>query len=761
MKSSLKNYLQNKKFMYKNIQKIGYFVIFLLPFMQNAQKKLEGKITDKNNLPIEGANIQWLQTTIGTITNAKGEFKISLIDSSKKLIISYVGFKTDTLSITSTKKLVHQLKNQSDLKEVIVKKGKESLQKSYFKSQNIVTVNKSELLKAACCNLAESFETNPSIDVTVSDALSGTKQIEMLGLKSPYLLISQEGIPSIRGAARAYGLGFIPGTWINSIAITKGVGSVVSGYESISGQINTNLVTPNNDKPLFLNAYGAINGRLELNVHGNTPLDKNWSTGLYIHGSIRNKKIDNNADSFLDIPLTKQLNILNRWQYTNPKRGLVGGIGIKYVNDKKQIGQLAFNPNIDQGTTNNWGSEIDTKRLETNGNIGYVFKDLPFQSMGIQLAYSQHQQNSYFGLKNYDIAHQSFYSNFLFSSIIGDTRNKFNTGLNFTYDDYDEKVLQNSYKRTERHIGTFFEYSYDNIDTFSFSAGIRFDHHNLLGNFFTPRLHMRYTPWEKAALKLSAGKGKKSPSIFAENQQLFSTQREIVIDDQKGSFYGLNPETAWNYGISFLQGFYLWNQKGNIGIDYYQTHFKNQLVLDWEDARTISFYNLEGKTNVGNLQIELYYNIAKYLNIRTAYKNYDVLIDYKSGRNIYPLQPKHRFFVNASYEKHMKKNNRIWKLDFTYNWLGSQRLPKNINQNTIAGNIFANPFGKVNMQITKVFSSNFEVYIGGENINNYQQSNPIVNADNPFEVGFDASILYGPVLGSIYYAGLRFTIGHL
>ena len=116
-------------------------------------------------------------------------------------------------------------------------------------------------------------------------------------------------------------LSFIPGTWVESIQITKGAGSVVNGFESIAGQINAELQKPTLDDKLFVNAYAAANGRFELNTHLNSKLSDKWSTGLYVHGNLRDQKFDKNDDTFLDMPLQKQVNIMNRWQYTDLEKG--------------------------------------------------------------------------------------------------------------------------------------------------------------------------------------------------------------------------------------------------------------------------------------------------------------------------------------------------------------------------------------------------------------------------------------------------------
>ena len=347
--------------------------------------------------------------------------------------------------------------SQEKLDEVIIDKKKKGIQKSLKKTTNTTTVTSKELLKAACCNLAESFETNPSIDVNFSDALTGTKQIKMLGLTSPYLMITEENIPSVRGASQAYGLSFTPGTWIESIQITKGAGSVVNGYESISGQINTEIIKPANDIPFFLNFYGSTDSRFELNTHFNKKVTDKWSTSLFVHGNARVAKNDMNHDHFLDNPLGKQLNISNRWQYSNPESGWVSFINARFMKDEKQTGEYDFDPETDKLTTNHWGSEINTERLDFSSKVGYVFKDMPYQSIGFQNAFSNHNQESYFGLNQYDIKQQSYYSNLIFNSIISNTKHKFATGLNFTYDNYAEKVNRVDVGRIDNSVGAFFE----------------------------------------------------------------------------------------------------------------------------------------------------------------------------------------------------------------------------------------------------------------------------------------------------------------
>jgi outer membrane receptor for ferrienterochelin and colicins len=744
------------------MKNILYCFLLISPFILMAQAPEEGRILIQENnetYPLVGVNIFWLNTTIGTVSDQEGKFVIPSAASTDQLIVKYLGFKTDTLTVTPGKKIFYFMKENAveSLEEVELTQRRKAAQKSYIAAQNVMQVNSAELLKAACCNLSESFETNPSIDVNFSDALTGTKQIRMLGLSSPYLLITEENIPSVRGASQIYGLTYTPGTWIESIQITKGAGSVTNGFESIAGQINTELQKPFLDAPLFVNLFSSINGRQEANVHWNNKLSDKWSTGLYIHGNQRSLATDRNKDDFLDLPLTKQVNLLNRWQYTDVEKGWVSFLSLRYLDDQKQTGAENFNPDTDRGLTNRWGSEIDTQRFDASLKLGYVFPLLTYQSFGFQAAYNSHDQTAYYGLRQYDINHKSFFSNLLFNSILGNTKNKFKTGLNLAWDRYDEWVDGTNYQRTDQVLGAFFEYTYDSLDRWNIVAGLRVDSHNNLGTFITPRLHARYTPWERAALRFSMGQGRKVANVFAENQTLFATNRAINLRQNGGNIYGLRPEKAWNYGGSIQQGITLFGQQAELNIDYYVTTFQDQVVVDWETARYIRFYNLEGESYAKSFQLGMDYAPIKNVSMRFAYKNYQVKTTYLDGLKQKPLQPEHRFFANVDYNN-VDETGKGWRADLTYHFVGEQRLAANPRD----GQGFSAPaYGLWNAQLTRVFSPQFEIYLGGENLSNQRQANPVIGIDQPFGRNFDASFVYAPVFGRMIYAGLRFNLKNL
>ena len=739
----------------------------LLPLTAFAQQFSKGTVVDEANLPLMGAEVYWNGTQIGVSTDDNGTFTLKRTDNSNTLVISYIGYKTKTIKVTNSEALHIQLEPQSALEEVVVTQKRGNTMKSQWQVANLHTMSSGELLKAACCNLSESFSTNPSIDVNFSDAVTGNKQIKMLGLTSPYILMAEENIPAMRGASQAYGLSFVPGTWIESIQITKGAGSVINGYESISGQINYEIEKPINARPFFLNLYTSEDSRYELNAHTKVKLSDKWATSLLAHGNVRQRKSDHNHDGFIDNPIGNQINLLNRWQYSNAEKGWVSFLNLNYMKDERQAGQIDYNPLTDKGTTNAWGSEVNSERFTLSNKTGYVFPDAPYKSIGLQNSFQSHRQNSYFGLNSYDIHQKSWYGNLIYNSIIGNTQHKFATGLSGTYDDYNEQLttsaLAGDFSRIDRSVGAFFEYTYDNSSNFSFVAGIRADSHNNLGNFITPRFHLRYNPWKQATFRLSAGRGKRAANVIAENQQLLASSRQLhIIGGDGGKLYGLNPEIAWNYGASFLQAFKIWGKNAELSVDFYRTHFDNQVVVDLDHSpQQALFYNLDGKSFANSLQAEVSITPVKGLDFKAAYKYYDVQTQFTKGQLEKTLTPKHRWFANIAYETAdtHENNHSQWKFDVTFNWLGEQRLPTTAtNPLPYRLSDYAPSFATLNAQITRVFSKKFEVYVGGENITNYKQANGILAADAPFGAYFDSTMQYAPAFGQMYYAGLRFKL---
>ena len=729
------------------------------------------EIVENKETPVVGANIYWIDNSGGTISDIDGKFKLSNPDNKNSYVVSFVGYQNDTVSVgSSNAKII--LKADAELEAVSIRYNTKSSSVSLLSSANILNISSDELLKAACCNLAESFETTPSIDVNFSDAISGRKQINMLGLSSPNILMSIENIPSIRGALQSYGLTYIPGTWIESLQVAKGSGSVVNGYESVSGQINAELRKPLTDDKFFLNLFANQMERLELNAHYTANLNQKLDYGLYFHANKKDTSADNNNDGFRDDPTGQQLNILNRFQYTNLEKGLVGFFDFNYVFDERAYGQNEYIEGsypIFVENQNYWGGKTDAEILKTNFKFGYVNPEITYRSLGIQFAYTGIDMGSSFGNRIHDIRQTSIYSNLVYNSIIGNTMNKIKTGISVTYDEYDEFIFNNNLSinnfdisRTERSVGAYFEYNYDDLDKLNLSAGIRFDNHNKIGNFVSPRFHMKYNLLPKSTIKLSFGKATRMANIFSENQKLFYSSREIIFTENSlpTDFSNMKADQALNYGVSIINSFKLLGKESQLILDYYITDFQNKLVADWETPSQINFYNLTGKSYSNSFQAQLSYVLSSSIDLLFAYKNTLAETDYVThGRLKNPLTPRDRFFFNLAYNGPANDKGRNWKYDFSFNHVGEQRLPSTeTNPSEYRLSDISERLNLINTQITRVFNDSFQLYLGVENLTNYRQKNTILASDDPFGDYFDATYVYGPIFGRMSYIGLRYYI---
>ncbi len=716
---------------------------------------LEETIKGKLN-PISNATIKSLHSNEYFVTDSTGVFHIQS-ELPTHLVISYVGFKPDTISVTRPDLLTIILKNgqSGELKEVVVTANNRSTRVSTRSITNTLLMGADELTKAACCNLSESFETSPSVDVSYSDAVTGMKQIQMLGLSGNYTQLITENIPEIKGLAGSYGLTFIPGPWIEGIQLTKGTGSVANGYESIAGQINIEEKKPDNAERLLLNTYVNSMGRMEANLNLAQRLNDKWSVGLLSHANGVVMKNDMQKDGFLDIPLGSQINLINRWKYMD-NNGWIGQLAIKVLNDKRTGGQKDFDKDTDRGTTNHYGVGINNEQYTVTGKLGYVFPQHKYKSIGVMFSAGSYTNDSYYGLTDYLGKQKSVYANLIYQSIISNTAHKFRTGLSFSNEQYNETFNMALYKRTESVPGAFFEYTYTAPEKFSAILGIREDYHNEFGWITTPRVNLKYDFTPKTNLRLSAGSGFRMANIFAENAGVFVSARQYEILNPSNSYgYGLKPEKAWNFGVNFIHNFLLNDHKGSIALDAYHTKFNNQTIADLDASpQKIAFYNLDGKSYSNSLQAELNYELFPKFDIRMAYRWLDVQTTYHGQQMEKPFVAPHRAFANFAYETSNK-----WKFDYTAQWLSSKRIPSTAgNPPALRLDDRSPSFIQMAAQVTRIFNNKWEVYVGGENLTNYIQPNLILDAQNPFGPHFDGSMIWGPVVGRMIYAGMRFTL---
>lgn len=722
-------------------------IILLATIVTSLGQHIDGKVYElnKNNKrTLPGVNIIWMGSTVGTTTNLEGEFRLKRIESTNKLIFSYVGYKSDTLVVTEdTNYYEVTLKGLRELEEVKVVERNAAFfdQTKPLQTQNIT---KSELQKAACCNLSESFETNASVDVDYSDAVSGAKQIRLLGLAGKYTQIMQENIPGIRGLATTYGLHYIPGPWMESIQVSKGTSSVINGYESVTGQINVEFKKPDQEEKFYIDWYQNSKFKTDVNANYAYKINDALSTMVLAHGEYSYKGVDHNSDSFYDMPKMRQINVMNRWKYVG-KNGISAQLGVSYINERREAGQKSYDDSLPRTVENGYGIGIDTERFEIFTKTGYIFTDLEKTNFGWINKFIIHNQDSYFGLKNYDGKHISYYSNFIYSTILGSLDHKLTFGGSYVYDKYEENLNLENFDRTESVPGLYFQYTYAPDPTLVLMAGMRADFHNNYGTFYTPRFHLKYNFDERTIARLSVGKGYRSANVIAENSTLLASSRNFKFLESP------EQEDVWNYGVTLTKYLQMFDKELTVNLEFHRTDFKNQVVVDQDtDTDNILVYNLDGEAYSNNYQIEMLYSPIERLDLMFALRATDVktTTDNKLVRK--PLVSKYKSLFTASYVSDL----RIWQYDVTFQYNGAGRIPDRATH--LYGDEY-DPFLIVNFQITRYFK-HFDAYFGAENLTGYKQDNPIISAENPFSKNFDASTVWAPITGAKFYLGFRYSL---
>lgn len=704
---------------------------------------ISGRVTSieqGETIALPYASLQWTNGE-GTTSDSTGHFTIDLPkNNDHQLVVSYLGYRTDTLTYTNQDPWIISLVADNLLAEATVSHRKKGTEISTINPIKTEMLGVKELRKAACCNLSESFETNPSVDVSFSDAVTGTKQIKMLGLAGRYSLVTRESMPVMRGYAGLYGLAFVPGTWVEGIQISKGAGTVVNGYESMSGQINIELLKPNEKPPILLNLFANQGGRLEANVHLNKQISKKLSTLVLLHGNLRKLENDRNNDGFLDIPLDEQINVLNRWKWSGDE--LRTQIGFHYVNDTKDAGQ--FSKNI-----NDYKVHLETQKLDAWGKIGYLFPQNVNQSIGLQFAAVSFDQKGNYGHRLQKVTQKSLYANLIFESIIGNTNHKYKLGASIVNDDIKESLDTLQYNQERIIPGIYGEYTWTPAHNLTVVAGLRNDW--LKNKMITsPRVHVRLELTEKTIARLSAGKGMRHGLLLGDRAGLAATSRVWQLESS-----ALNePEITWNYGVNLTHNFKLDYRDGYVSFDFYRTDFIHKIVTDIETFGFAKIYALDGQSYSNSFQGELSYEIVKRLDAKVAYRFFDIKTKYKDKQLINnPLSARRRGFLNLGYETRKGNKNLGWTFDVTTQWVGEKRIP---STNGLSPTGTTSPsYFQLHGQVTAKIGKKLQVYIGGDNLLDFRQNTPIIGSDQPFGQDFDSSLVWGPIFGRGFYVGMR------
>ncbi|MGQ1910077.1 TonB-dependent receptor [Marinifilum sp. RC60d5] len=730
-------------------------ILSLLPIISIAEN-IKGKVIEKQKtgevIPLAGASIFWKNTTIGTATNADGVFKLNSTSKSNTLVVQFVGYETKEIAVKQRNKneIIVEMSPNIALNEIVISKRKLGTvldRNSPIQSQSITGA---ELCKAACCNLSESFETNASVDVSYADAATGAKSIKLLGLTGKYIEMMTEKNPNFKGLASVYGMVYVPGPWMESIQVSKGVGSVINGYESITGQINIEYQKPQRSPKFYANIFANSMGMSEANIITSAKLSPKLSTSILAHAQDNDKEIDHNHDHFLDDPMVKQYNFINRWNWDASQFFKVQ-FGGKFIDEERIGGQKGFNENEANNIDNAYRINIDTRRYEAFAKFGYIFPEDDDKSIALITNFASHEQNSFYGLRNYNAEQKYFYANLLFQSYIGNLKHKYTTGLSFVYDDFKDYLSGDNLgtNRTEKVAGAYIEYTWLPNENITLQTGLRYDTHNIYDNFVTPRIHFRYQFAPKSTMRLAAGSGRRTSNPIAENSFLLASNRSFDISDN------LKQEKAWNFGFSLTQYFDLFEKGFTLSADFYRTSFDNQVVTDLDySVNSVRFYNLDGKSWANNYQVELKFEPIERFNVTTAIRFSDVKADIDNEFKKVPYVNRYKGLINLSYATNFNK----WQFDFTTQFNGDMRIPSTQeNPSEFQRREESPAYAIMNAQVTKRFRI-WELYLGAENIGNYTQENPIISANNPFGEHFDASMIWGPIQERKFYLGVRLTI---
>ncbi len=718
---------------------------------QDISGTLHGRNREGGTSPLPEARVGWVGG-ITVLSDLDGRFTIAPpLAWPAKLFVGAFGYTNDTLELAAppTAPLAFVLDGSVQLGEARVVERQQSTILSTRTLQAIESITQKELKRAACCDLSESFETNATVDVSFSDAISGTKTIRMLGLDGKYAQLSMENIPFVRGLSSSYGLTLIPGPWIGSINVSKGVGTAVNGPNAMTGQIELCLLDPLDAPPLFANLYVNSQGRTELNVNAAQKTGKNSANLLMAQGNLFQGAMDQNNDGFLDQPYTKRFNILDRWMYASDKR--TTQVIARYVTDIREGGSMHGTPGLHE-EHDKYQVNIDNAMLDAIVKNGWIMGPQGRESIGLMVAGRQHFVTSRFGDRLYDGRQHSFYGNATYQRKLGDKGDQVKAGLSFQFDDYKELFRQDTQRidlgRVERMPGAFAEYT-RHRGNFTLVAGVRGDMNSAFGNAVSPRLHLKYDLGPLTTIRVSSGYAFRTANPLIESASALASSRQVVFDGPLGM------ERSWNHGISFLHKFRWMGRKWSFGLDAYRSDFTQQLVTDLDRSpQVLAFYMLDGASYANSALADITVELTRQLELRTSYRWYDVRTTYDGVLRERPFIPTHRGMVDLGYES----RNERWRFDVSGHFFGSSRIPSTAsNPEAYRLPERAPAYATLNAQATYAKGA-WEFYIGGENLTSTLQTRQIIAAEAPFGPYFDASLIWGPTNKVMAYAGLRFTL---
>ncbi len=758
-------------------------------------QELRGEVRDAEGRPLAGASVYWAGTTVGTSADGGGAFRLHRVKGRELLVASFLGYVNDTLRVdAATQQAAFGLRAEGvELEGVVVEAAQSG---NFVKRDGIVKgemISFAGLCKMACCNLAESFENSASVTVGYSDAISGARQIKMLGLAGTYTQILDENRPVMRGLSAPYGLSYTPGMWLNSIQVSKGVASVTAGHDAITGQINLEHRKPTDEERLFVNLYLDDELRPEANISTAFPVsrDGKLSSVLLLHGSADTdvRKMDHNGDGFRDLPRSAQFNVANKWLYA-ADNGMQIRWGWKYVEESRLGGMLDYRNtrSMREAMAREWGWErtggtmpLYGSHIRNRNANGYFKLGMPVgasvydadaqdekrSNLALVADFDHFDEEAYFGLNDYagrqnSVSVQAMYNHYF------TYRSSLNVGVQARLDYIRESLLNRTpwidgrtradydWDRNEEEVGAYAEYTYAVRDRFSVVAGLRGDYNAFYDRFFlTPRGHVKWNITPSTTLRASAGLGYRSTNVLTDNIGMLATGRAIVVPEL-GDLDRL--EQALTVGGSLTQTFGLVEPgDATLSFDYFRTQFFHAVVVDQEyDPETIRVYGSSGPSWTDTYQIDFSWSPVERLDLFATFRYTDseMTIRRSDGRPVQverPLVSRYKTLLNIQYATKFRR----WVFDATAQLNGPARIPTQTGD--LADSRHSPRYPMFYAQVSRKVGR-FDIYVGCENIADYRQEDPILNWENPYDYRFNSMNVWGPLMGRKFYAGLRFNL---
>ena len=671
-----------------------------------------------------------------------------------------------------------ELDSVLDLSQSTVTARQSTLPK--MKGVRTETITAAGLCKMACCALAESFENSASVTVGFADAITGARQIKLLGLSGTYTQMLDENRPVMRGIAAPFGMSFVPGQWLESIQIAKGPSSVINGLEAITGQINLEHRKPTDETPLFVQVYGSSDRMFETNLASALQLNENWSVVNMAHVGGSASRMDHNGDGFRDEPQDLQLNFTSRWLYYAPS-GMQIRFGGRYLWDDRLGGQMdATKDNTSNLNNLIWGSRIQNRGANGYFKLGVPLNEENTANIALVADFNHHEFNSFFGLKLYDARQNSAFANLIFQDNFSDSH-RLSAGLTWQFDDLNQGygyvlqpffngLLDNpwyDFSRREHSFAGFGEYTFNLEEKLSFVGGLNLEYNTLHGWLFAPRANVRWSPADWVVLRAVGGRGYRTANVFTDNLGIFSTAKDFVFAKNLDLL-----EDAWTWGgnVTFYLPFGAEGTDTYLSFDYFHNDFNKQVIVDPElSPFAIHIYNLDGSSFTNTYQVDFSVDPVERFNITATFRYTDARVTLKDqGLVERPMTSRFKGVLNMQYATPMSK----WTFDFTAQVNGPMRLPEFAAREW--GMETSPVYPMLYAQITRKFKG-IDVYVGAENILGFRQKDAIIAADRPFVTVystndfsspssaafpsiFDASNVWGPLMGRKFYIGLRYTL---